>query len=188
MSTASLDQRVRLKYGKEMESKIADSLKQCGLQVGKSSDREDRLKKVDRWLMQNGTKIPLQIKFRESGDDLLFEVFDTFHGWNDHKNKIGRDMEGIAKLYAVLMRDGKTIIMVPTQPAKDVINEMLCEVRRSGWGSKSYTGATLTYRADGCNLTLKLQMDPFDGRSKMIAYIPQEYFAKQAQTKSYRMF
>lgn len=183
MSSATMYSTDRVKHGLAMESKIATSLQKAGLNIQESTNREDILKKVDRWIVKNGVRTPLQIKFRESGEDVLFEVYDTFVGWNNPKNKTGRDMEGIATQYAVLIRN--QIVMIPVALAKEVINEMLSEVRVSGWTKKGYNGATLHYRVDGHDLQLKLQSDPYDGRQKMVAYIPAEFFQRAAQV--YRM-
>jgi hypothetical protein len=117
----------------------------------------------------------IQIKFRETGKDLLFEVFDTFFGFNNPKNKMGRDMKGIASHYAV--KFDKNIVLVEKKQAEEVIQEMLDEARCNGWSERNQSSQTLYYQSNNHELQLKLQSDPADGRKKIVAYIPKEFFS-----------
>lgn len=185
MCSATMRASDRVRKGLQIESQIANSLRKSGLVLEDSTNRQDILQKVDRWIVKDGVKTPIQIKYRESGEDILFEVFDTFVGWNNPKNKIGRDMEGIAAKYAVLIKGNITVI--PTQTAKELIQEMLMEARQNGWSKKSMNGATLYFRHNGYEMQLKLQSDPFDGRQKIVAYIPADYFQSQRMAQTYKL-
>lgn len=184
----SLDSRTRVRHGRERERQIATALKdQCDLPITEASEHEDRERKVDRWIAYPTGKVALQIKYRESGDDLLFEVYDKFFGWDDEKNKLGRDMYGDAQEYAVLLTDKKTVVMVPTDSAKDMIAAMVLKARTKGFTRTGFTGATLDYFIARNRLQLKIQRDPADGRQKMVAYIPASYFIDEAQAKVYEV-
>ena len=180
-----LDSATRVKQGLNRERQIADALKyQAGLPIEDATGFEDRERKIDRWIAYPGNRVALQIKYRETGADLLFEIYDKFYGWNDPKNKIGRDMIGDATEYAVLLQDRKTVVMVPVAIAKRAIAIML-EGAQQRWTVEHPYGATFRYFAQGVKLELKVQPDPRDGRPKMVAYIPSQYFAVAAQVQTY---
>lgn len=182
----SLDPRTRVRHGRERERQIAIALRdQVGLPIQDASEFEDKERKVDRWIAYPTGKVALQIKYREVGEDLLFEVYDKWFDWDHVNNKLGRDMFGDAKEYAVLLADRKTVVMVPTQLAKDTVAKMVHEARTKGFTVKGYASSTLRYYAHGLKLELKVQKDPGDGRQKMVAYIPASYFVAEAQAKVY---
>jgi hypothetical protein len=158
---------------------------QVGLPILEASEFEDKERKVDRWIAYPTGKVALQIKYREVGEDLLFEVYDKWFGWDHVGNKLGRDMFGDAKEYAVLLADRKTVVMVPTQLAKDTVAKMVEAAKSGDWTVKGLYSSTLRYYAHGLKLELKVQKDPGDGRQKMVAYIPASYFVAEAQAKVY---
>jgi hypothetical protein len=174
-SIATKQTRERVEAGKKVESAIIAKLNEIGMKLSQPTNSEDILQKVDAWYVnKQGTRVGIQIKYRESGSDLLFEVFDTFVEFKSDKNKMGRDMIGLAKEYAVLIEN--KIIIVEKQKAIDVINEMLDEARCNGWSKSNGRTKTLFYESDRCELQMKLQDDPADGRKKIVAYIPKEFF------------
>lgn len=185
--TRFLDNGTRVRHGLNRERQIADALKnQAGLPIEDASGFEDRERKVDRWIAYPGKRVALQIKYRETGEDLLFEVYDKFFGWNDPKNKVGRDMMGDATEYAVLLQDRKTVVMVPVAVAKQAI-EIMVEGAKQQWTVEGPHGATFRYFTGGVKLELKVQRDPRDNRPKMVAYIPAQYFVAAAQAQTYRV-
>ena len=173
---ANQDARQRVDAGKKVEQKIIEILNKAGLNLSNPTNSEDILNKVDAWV-DNGKngKTGIQIKFRETGNDLLFEVYDTFVGFNHPNNKLGRDLKGDAKLYAVLIK--QKILMVEKRQAEEVIQEMLDEARCNGWSERNQSSQTLYYESNNHELQLKLQSDPSDGRKKIVAYIPREFFS-----------
>lgn len=193
------DPTKRVALGKIRESQIADALRnQAGLDIRDATEAQDKYRKIDRWIFQGNQRVPLQIKFRTKGDDLLFEVYDTFRGWEypdgltteafnlqtrqrQLQNKIGRDMQGDATLYAVLLSDGRTIRMVNTDDAKKFIWQMVDTAETKGWTTDSYT-KTLRLPVAGKQAELKLQHDPGDGRPKMVAYLPPQMFGGAVYT------
>lgn len=168
------DRSERIALGRQVEKSIIESLQKSGMKILNATNNDDCLKKVDAWVEKDGKKVGLQIKFRETGKDFLFEVFDTFIDFKHPKNKIGRDLVGDASLYAVQVKD--KINIVQKEQAIDVIHEMLDEARCNGWNDSNSFSKTLYYSSKGHELQLKLQNDPNDGRKKIVAYIPQEFF------------
>jgi hypothetical protein len=166
---ADKDNNERIQSGKKVESFIIERLNKSGLALSKASDYDDMLKKVDVWIGKGKEKVGVQIKFRETGSDILFEVYDTFYDFNDSRNKLGRDMTGDAKKYAVLIN--KKIVIVEKSEAKQVIDDMILDARCNGWKEK-----TIYHRERGLELQLKLTKDHADGRKKIVAFIPVEYF------------
>lgn len=185
VKAGSQDVNIRLKRGLERERQVADALRiQIGLPIEDASKFQDHERKVDRWIAYPGQKrVALQIKYREVGKDLLFEVFDKWFAWDDQRNKLGRDMFGDAKEYAVLLSDQKTVVMVPTLLAKNVINEMVSLARVNGFT----IGNNFHYFVHGVKLVLKVQKDPADQRQKMVAYIPPDYFVAEQQANVYQV-
>lgn len=180
--TRYLDARTRVQHGIQRENQIAKALReQAGLDLRAATTYEDKDRKVDRWLVdpQTGNRKAVQIKYRDTGNDLLFEVFDRFVDWDNPHNKVGRDMVGDANLYAVLLSDRKTVVMIPIDGAKEIITEMVEGARRFGWTSQN--GLVKTFRSfrEGLTIELKLQKDPSDGRQKMVCYIPSGVFQAQ---------
>lgn len=171
---AEKEKRERLESGRRIEQLIYDRLQKVGYNLQKPNSHEDMTQKVDAWYRQkDGKRIGIQIKFRQSGSDLLFEVYDTFVDFRHPANKLGRDMLGSAELYAVMVNND--LIVVEKNKAVNVINEMLDEARCNGWSGGRET-KTLYYDSDGHELVLKLQSDPHDGRRKIVAYIPKAFF------------
>lgn len=171
--TRYLDARTRVQHGRNRERQIADALKtQAGLKLTDATDNEDKTHKIDRWLVCEGKRQAVQIKYRESGDDLLFEVFDRWEDWNHPGNKTGRDMVGKAELYAVLRSDRQTVNIVQVNKAKKIIETMIFVAQNYGWTEQSGFTKILKYRKNGVTVELKVQRDPGDGRQKMVAYIP----------------
>jgi hypothetical protein len=183
----SLESKIRVRHGLERERQIANALKvQIGLPIRAASDFEDKERKVDRWIDYPDGPVALQIKYREVGEDLLFEVYDKWFDWDDRRNKLGRDMFGDAKEYAVLLADKHTVVMVPTQLAKNTIQQLLSLAKENGFVEGMYS-STLRHFVNGSKLELKVQHDPADHRQKMVAYIPASYFVNQAQAKIYEV-
>ena len=179
----------RVRHGKTREGQIARALsEQHALKLEDATETEDKHQKIDRWLVDGDKKTAVQIKYRETGDDLLFEVFYHWDGFNTGTNKIGRDMVGASKLYAVLRADRTTVVMASTDVAKGIINEMLATAKAVGWTvNVSPSQKTLKYAKFGGVCELKVQRDPRDGRTKMVAYIPAQVFIMEYQAKVYHV-
>lgn len=189
VATRFLEAHERVKHGKNREAQIADALiEQCGVKLEDATDVEDKTFKVDRWLVEGTKRTAVQIKYRETGDDLLFEVFDRFTAWHSRENKIGRDMKGNSKLYAVLRQDRKTVVMTHVDVAKKIISDMQRAAQVIGWTKdEGPQRKVLKYNKNGGTCELRVQRDPGDGRTKMVAYIPAAVLQAEAQTQVYQV-
>ena len=152
-----IDQRVE--YGKGIEKQIFDSLIKCGLKLREPSIGEDKHDKIDGWWTTASGEKPIQIKYRDTGDDILFEVI------KDVRLGIpGRDMIGKAEFYAVLGKQNQRIVMVSVAEAKKLINDMQAAAEHQGFddrGNFRMGKAMLRYRDD-----------PRSNQEKLMAYIP----------------
>ena len=151
-----IDQRVQ--YGKSIEQQIFQSLIKCGLKLREPSSKEDMYDKIDGWWTTPQGEVPIQIKYRDTGDDILFEVMKDYE-----KEVPGRDMIGRAVYYAVLNRTN-TIVMVAVAEAKMLIKKArdLADVQGFDNRGNFVWG----------NVTLRLRPDAATGQTKMMAYIP----------------
>ena len=138
----------RVAAGKKMEMRIIDSMNAAGFAVTAATAQEDLYQKIDGWL--DGQSI--QIKYRETGDDILFEVYKD---WD--KGIEGRDLCGKAALYACVNRAGHGVI-ARTADIKNMVKAVLPIVKNKGY-----------YRANG--LDIKLRPDAYHGQLKCVAFI-----------------
>jgi len=184
----SLEKSDRVRLGRLREGQVAKALtEQCNLCFEDSSHDEDCTNKIDRWLVRDGKRYGVQIKVRESGKDLLFELVDRFYGLDDPRNKAGRDLvQGSAEIYAVLV-DKDTVVMIPTEIAKKIIDEALADVRQHGWTSENISGKMYRWNVHGEKIELKVQKDPRDHRDKLMAFIPVGVFEHQQQLETYKV-
>ncbi len=187
ISTLASADRVRI--GVKREDEIAEALRtQVGLDIRDATDDEDKGHlKVDRWLFQDGQRHGMQIKFRQTGSDILFEVFDTFHGFGDRRNKAGRDMIGQAELYTVLSEDQRTAHIVPVALAHEIINEAMAMIEEHGWTIVQHARSVFRWFKNGHRIEIRLTTDPKDGRPKVVAFIPPGVFEVEQQVKTYRL-
>lgn len=150
----------RVTYGKGIEKQIFDSLVACGMKLREPSSSEDMYDKIDGWWDVGGREEPIQIKYRDTGDDILFEVLKDFN-----RNIPGRDMVGKALYYAVLGRGGGQIVIVEVEEAKKKIKAAQTAAEAEGFDHRG------NYRTqDG--LMLRVRRDPQSGQEKLMAYIP----------------
>jgi hypothetical protein len=186
---STMDSRDRVRIGVRREGQIADALRtQAGLELRDATDDEDKgRQKIDRWLIRDGQSYGMQIKFRETGADILFEVFDTFHGFGDARNKRGRDMIGQAEYYTVLAQDGTTAYVVPVSVAHRLISQAMEMIEEHGWTIVKKGGSVFKWFMNGCKIEIKLTTDPKDGRPKIIAFIPPDVFAAEQQVEVYKL-
>jgi hypothetical protein len=138
----------RVAAGKKMELRIIDSMNAAGFAVTAATAQEDQYQKIDGWL--DGQS--LQIKYRETGNDILFEVYKD---WD--RGIEGRDLCGKADLYACVNLAGQGVI-VRTTDIKNMVRAALPTVRAAG-----------SYKSGG--LDIKLRPDAYHGQLKCVAFI-----------------
>lgn len=151
----------RVKIGKVVEADIVSTLRANNLVVSEASLKQDMFDKIDCWVTWQGERLSTQIKYRETGRDILFEVFHTFLGFDHPQNRVGRDMKGKCHLYAVKL--GKMVYLFKTDRLKKIVEDLLQAAKNIGWGE--FRSVKLR------GSELKLQVDPSDNRSKVCAYI-----------------
>jgi hypothetical protein len=150
----------RVTYGKGIEKQIFDNLVACGMKLREPSSSEDMYDKIDGWWDRGGNEEPIQIKYRDTGDDILFEVMKDYH-----RNIPGRDMIGKAVYYAVLARTGGQIVIIEVAEAKQRIQDAMQAAEQEGFDQRG------NYRTrDG--IMLRVRQDPQSGQEKLMAYIP----------------
>lgn len=98
------DYQSRVFQGRGMEAQVYNRLVQAGLDVRPASREEDMHDKIDLWIRVRGQEYPAQIKQRQVGDDIIFEVYKDAYDPSQPPN--GRDITSKAKLYVVQDRNG----------------------------------------------------------------------------------
>jgi hypothetical protein len=154
-----MDYQGRVEAGKTVEKEILDVLRKAGVVIEEPTANEDMEDKIDGWIIRDGKRVSVQVKFREGGDDVIFEIVKDLD-----KGIPGRDMVSKAELYVVM--DTLNVIrlfaveQIKTM-AKLVRDHVLGELRispnRTEWGSKT-----------ACNV--KITIDKRHGNRKMMAY------------------
>jgi len=149
----------RVVVGKAVEREIIEFLRTKGLHISPSSVGEDEHGKIDGWLVWNGEKEPIQIKFREGGNDVIFEILRDID-----KMLVGRDMESKATIY-IVMDTYSTIRMFRVDDLKShakvlqkyVLDEHKIFPKKVNWG-----------RREQCSV--KITIDKANGKRKLMAY------------------
>jgi len=156
----------RISAGKETEAKILNALRKMGQQISDPTPEEDKYKKIDGWWDLKGTKRPVQVKFRETGDDILFELVKDID-----RNIDGRDLISEADLYLVVNRE------FLSKPIKEKAKEILAIVE------KDRAQSPFKVNWWGTDWQVKLQIDRAHGQRKLVAYFKPELFNALATWK-----
>ncbi len=145
---------MRVAQGKRMEDLILESIRRSGIQITPASSYEDMRLKIDGWMTIGPSEPPkpLQIKYRETGDDILMEVYKDWE-----KGVPGRDMVGKAEYYACVNRTGNGVI-VQVKDLKERLANGMDTVKQKGW-----------YKEHG--VEIKLRTDAYHGQMKCMAFI-----------------
>lgn len=160
----------RISAGKVVERRIIDALRQMGYKIDDPTSSEDQNDKIDGWWVdKKGGRVPLQIKFRETGDDILFELVKDLD-----RNIPGRDIISKAALYLVVDRNGKTRMFL-TKPIKEqaqkIVDVLLPLIRKDdGKGFWSGNG-----------WEVRVQRDRAHGQRKLVAYFSPGLFSALAE-------
>lgn len=155
----------RISSGKAVETKILNALRQKGYQIDDPTESEDKYDKIDGWWVdKKGQRYSLQIKFRETGDDILFELVKDLD-----KNIPGRDIISKAVLYLVVDRSGKTrmFLTAPIKEKAQKIQELILQIL-----SKNPTKTE--WKGQGWEI--RVQHDRAHGQRKVVAYFSPSMF------------
>jgi hypothetical protein len=149
----------RIEAGKRVEHSILNGLRQKGIKIEDPTVQQDKYDKIDGWWVDTkGKKYPVQVKFRQSGDDILFELIKDID-----RDIPGRDIISKAILYLVADRSGTTRLF-HTQPIKDKAQQVLKMIEKEMETDPQKT------EWSGPGWQAKLQVDRAHGQRKVIAY------------------
>ena len=163
------DYAERIRQGKEIESQIIESwrtrLVPINFTLEAPTEQEDIQDKIDVWLINPlSRRFSVQVKYRETGDDLIFEAVKDLATWKD-----GRDYISKAELYFFIDRL-KTGWLYKTQAIKDSVKLLREMVQKD---LQENTGQT-HWKAVGCDL--KVTVDHANGNSKLMAFFVPTHF------------
>ena len=152
--------RDRVNFGKAIEKKVMDALTNMfGWDIDPSTESQDMHEKVDGWIMSGDDRVgiltemtPLQVKYRDTGNDILMEVVKK---WSDDMLDIppescctGRDMKGMASLYAVLDKDGRIIRMRRVSEARSLAMSLFRRLLESSKKCITLDGSQIRFTKD----------------------------------------
>ena len=169
---SSMSYMDRVRRGKGVEERIKEILRSMGMNITDPTSEEDMHQKIDGFI--DGK--PIQIKYRDSGDDILYELVKPhdprFTLQQNIKANPGRDLRGKAVSYIVLSRDGSKIYIIPVTHIKTILSQ----------AAREYSNQPLT-RAFRSSMGIEFRplSDPSDGRLKINAFIPPRVFGSIAQ-------
>jgi hypothetical protein len=155
----------RISAGKRVEHAIITGLRNKGFRIEDPTSNQDMHQKIDGWWIdKKDNKYSLQVKFRQSGDDILFELMRDVD-----RNIEGRDLKSEATLYLVADRSGVTRMFL-TKPIKEKAYEILknifkdlqTEPRKTNWEGPSWQA--------------RIQYDRANGAKKIVAYFDPRMF------------
>lgn len=171
----TLAYRERVKYGRMVERSILSRLSEIGYSIKPSTIYEDMHKKIDGHIYdcKVRTFIPLQFKYRSSGNDLLMEMALLDKSTKSNNNPIalnGRDYISEAQVYLCLASDSETLRICSTSELKrhgERLTRILLKKRLK------------TLRDDTIGQVRRV-IDRASGREKII------FFAQPEKLESYR--
>lgn len=160
----------RIQCGKVREASIIIALRGVGLAVEASTPEQDKHQKIDGWLTDRfGERHPLQIKFRENGPDIIFEIIKDFN-----LDIPGRDMICRAEYYFVVdpKNHGRLFLTAPIKRFAQKVMEIVLEdisvkPDKTCWKGKNGWEAKLT-------------IDRAHGNQKLMGYFSPQLFTSIA--------
>lgn len=166
----NLSRDERLQHGWQAEDEIISVLERMvgsfrrpkGGQISFADTQE----KIDGYLtFPNGRELSVQIKTRQSGGDILVEVWKDFE-----KNVEGRDMKSKAAIYIVRDLSGR-LIMVNTSQVKNAVYRLIEEWDRSGsqFDQRGWFKGSVG--------SMKLDRGDPPALHKVVAFLPSQQFS-----------
>ncbi len=157
---SGLDHATRIQMGRKMEAEVAKKLEDLGIKVVHSGREDDMFKGIDFWVTLGDKRLSAQVKQREVGDDIIFEVWKDYDGSSQPN---GRDYNGKAQLYIAVDTKGNGFWVVPSL-LKQVTDEYLSKF---GMKNGKYKDAFF-----------KVTKDNRSGNTKLMAFFPPSSFGK----------
>lgn len=155
------DYSSRIAAGKAKEALIIDELRIKGLNIELPTASQDKYDKIDGFFITAKTqkRLSFQLKFRESGDDVIFEIIKD---WDN--NIEGRDLISKAEVYIIVDRHGK-VNMYSTKLIKDKAKELL-----------DLADSNPKENQEGNGWQMKFTIDKATGSTKLMAYLKPTLF------------
>jgi hypothetical protein len=163
----------RLRLGKQCEAQMFENLRTCGYFIREATTYQDKYDKIDGFLSGDGIDFyPFQSKYRQTGSDIGFDVYEPWFGLGDPKTRLGRDYRGKAHLYVTQVND--QLYVMSDSGLKLLINDVLKEWKETGlkfdFGDGISRGTFNSRTFSG--VQLKLKIDEHSHTPKIMAYIP----------------
>lgn len=155
------DYQQRVAAGKSTEKEILDFLRARGMKIADPTSHEDMVDKIDGWLEKDGKQLAVQVKFREGGDDVIFEILKDVD-----LGTPGRDMISKADLYIVKDRQG-VIRMFSVGEIKRMAEVLLKHISTD---LKNNPGRTEWGGGRDAIANVKLTIDKAHGNRKLMAF------------------
>lgn len=174
----------RLAYGASKEEYILNLLNEnpvnvdgrCVVRWEKSSPEEDMRYKIDAWAFaENGKKVDVQIKYRQSGNDVGVAIIRPFENVEalreQHRTgKIPWDRDAVGNAYLYVALTEHCLVVVPTDRIKLIYTRLLNDMI-AGEGEITDT----SFRNNLYGAELRFVVDSGEGYSynqkKIICYI-----------------
>jgi hypothetical protein len=159
---AGENKKSRLTTGKAVEQQIADLMMPLfKLEVRPVTEARDR-QGVDRLVVtpRNNVKT-LQIKYRETGTDILVDAYDPYYGTGHSDTKIGRDLAYQCDFVACLI--GEYLHLIHGEALKRMVRHGIMM-----W--YAFNKPKFLKLRNG--ITTKLSMDHRNMRPKLLVFVP----------------
>jgi hypothetical protein len=182
--------QVRVKAGENIEEEICECLNSnYGWNLQVATFAENTRKKIDRWIDGKKGRIPVQVKARATGDDILYCLYQPFFGVGHEDTRIGRDHKGKFKIYICCSTQG-IIRVVKVDAMRKIIAELEEEWINDNTGQlvKRRHGCKEVFRSvkfPGCEI--RQHTDKATGVSKVLCFLSVEAFEKGKDIQFYRM-
>jgi len=181
MGLNELSPKTRVKRGEKIEDEICECLNEhYGFGLEKASFVENTRKKIDRFIQGKTGRIPVQVKGRFSGDDILYDLYEPYCGIGDPRTKPGRDHKGEFKVYICLSKDRRIIRVVNVESMRAIIGEIENE-----WSASGHKLPFFSEKHPGCEL--RWHEDQWSGTPKVLCFLNTDVFKPNKDIKFYEM-
>lgn len=160
----------RVNFGKKIEQQIIDQLSAKGWKITPATQEHDMYDKIDGWVEIDGEKRPFQVKYRDTGDDILMEMCLRIQLENVDPDNIndrifnGRDAVGKASIYICLNKSGTLVRVCDANYAKSIAKGMAVQLIKAFKQNGERSITTSSGQA-------KLTRDPATGIPKLMVYM-----------------
>lgn len=172
-SFASRSFEERLRLGKQCEAQMLENLRASGYTVKAATTYQDKYDKIDGFLSGDGVDFrAFQSKYRQTGSDIGFDVYEPWHGLGHPETRSGRDYRGKADLYVTQVEDQLYVMLA--YGLKLIINDVLNEWKAANFKFDFGDGiqrGTFNSRVI-LGVQFKLKIDEQSRTPKIMAYIP----------------